>query len=132
MKEYTFLTEEQIVALNLRAVRKDGGIHGVLNRSLLSSAAAMPKVTFDGKYLHESVAVMAVAYLFHICQAHAFCDGNKRTAVLAAAVFLDLNGYDIEVDDDEFEELVLNIASHKIDKDQVTAFFKKHIREKKK
>ena len=126
-KEYIFLRDEQIIALNLRAIRKDGGIHGVLNRSLLLSATAMPRVTFDGQYLHESAAAMAGAYLFHFCQAHAFCDGNKRTAVLAAVVFLDLNGYDIEVNDDEFEELVLGVASHTIDKGHVMKFFEKHV-----
>ncbi|MCK4623959.1 MAG: type II toxin-antitoxin system death-on-curing family toxin [Phycisphaerae bacterium] len=126
-KEYIFLTVEQVIALNLRAIRKDGGVHGVLNRNLLLSATAMPRVTFDGRYLHESVAAMAGAYLFHVCQAHAFCDGNKRTAVLAAVVFLDLNAYGIEVGDDEFEELVLGVAGHAINKDHVMEFFEKHV-----
>lgn len=127
MEEPVFLTEEQVVSLNLRAITKDGGTHGILNRGLLSSAVAMPQASFEGRYLHDSMAAMAGAYLYHICQAHAFHDGNKRTAVLAAVVFLDLNGYDLEVDDDAFEELVVSVATHKAGKDRVTAFIKGHM-----
>ena len=127
MQEYFFLTEQQIIALNLRAIQKDGGTHGVFDGGLLSAATAMPQAGFGGKYFHQSVAAMAGAYLFHVCQAHAFLDGNKRTAVLAAVVFLDLNGYDLEADEDSFEELVLKLASHQIDKQQVIQFIEQHI-----
>ena len=126
MDEPLFLTEEQIIALNRRAVEKDGGVHGILDAGLLSAAAAMPQAGFGGKRLHESVPAMAAAYLFHLCQAHAFADGNKRTAVLAAAVFLDLNGYDLEADDDRFEGVVLQLASHQLGKEQVTQFVEEH------
>jgi death-on-curing protein len=121
-----FLTEEQTIALNRRAIEKDGGAHAVLDRGLLSSAVAMPRASFGGRYLHESIAAMAAAYLFHICQAHAFQDGNKRTAVLAAVVFLDLNGYDLDATEESFEEVVMGIAAHQVGKDKVTAFFEKH------
>ncbi len=127
MEEPVFLTEEQVVSLNLRAITKHGGTHGVLDPGLLSSAVAMPQATFEGRYLHDSIAAMAGAYLYHICQAHAFHDGNKRTAVLAAVVFLDLNGYDLEVDDHTFEELVVSVATRRAGKDRVTAFIEGHM-----
>jgi len=127
MEEPVSLTEEQVVSLNLRAISKDGGTHGVLDPGLLSSAVAMPQARFEGRYLHDSIAAMAAAYLYHICQTHAFHDGNKRTAVLAAVVFLDLNACDLEVDDDPFEELVVSVATRKTGKDRVTAFVEEHM-----
>ena len=127
MEGPVFLSDQQVIALNRRAIEKYGGLHGVLSPELLSSAVAMPKATFGGQYLHESLAAMAAAYLYHICQGRAFHDGNKRTAVYAALVFLDLNGHEMDVGEKPFEQLVLGVASGEITKDEVTAFFGSHV-----
>ena len=60
---------------------------------MLEAAIAQPRTTFDGDYLHGDLFSMAAAYAFHIGEAQAFLDGNKRAALLAAVVFLDLNGF---------------------------------------
>jgi death-on-curing protein len=54
---------------------------------------------------------MAAAYLFHIVKNHAFLDGNKRTALVAALVFLDINGVSLERDDERLYELTMAAAS---------------------
>ena len=53
---------------------------------------ATPRVTFGGQFAHEDIHAMAAAYAFHIAQNQPFVDGNKRTGLLAAIVFLDING----------------------------------------
>jgi len=58
----------------------------------------MPETTFDGEYLHPSVFEMAAAYLFHLARNHPFADGNKRTALMCALVFLGLNGQRLRAD----------------------------------
>ena len=64
---------------------------------LLSSALAMPIVIpLEGKYLHKDLYEQAAACVFHICQNHPFVDGNKRTALATALVFLALNGIGLE------------------------------------
>jgi len=60
---------------------------------LLESAVAMPQASFDGQYLHADWFEMAAAYAFHLAENQPCLDGNKRTALMAALVFLDLNGY---------------------------------------
>lgn len=50
----------------------------------LESAVATPQATFGGEFLHASIPAMAAAYLFHLCQNHAFIDGNKRVGANAA------------------------------------------------
>jgi len=67
---------------------------------------------------------MAAAYLFHLVKNHAFVDGNKRIAALAAAVFLEINGVTITADEDEFEKLVMDAAKGSVSKDQIAEFFK--------
>ena len=67
---------------------------------------------------------MAAAYLFHLVKNHAFHDGNKRIAALAAAVFLQVNGLTVIANEDEFEKLVLDAAQSLDDKERIANFFR--------
>ena len=106
-------------------IRRYGGAYGVRDPGLLSSALAMPSSSFEGKYLHTGVYEQAAAYAFHICQNHPFVDGNKRTALAAALVFLSLNG--IEVDDprEELYSLMIGVASGSRGKGDIAKTFKR-------
>lgn len=66
---------------------------------------------------------MAAAYLFHLCQNHAFVDGNKRVGANAAITFLLLNDWEPSFDSDELIELVLSVASDRIGKQQLIVIF---------
>ena len=65
---------------------------------------------FAGGFLHDDRFAMAAAYLFHIARNHPFLDGNKRTAIVSALTFLDLNGFEIE-DSLRLYELTMAIAA---------------------
>ena len=80
-------------------MRRYGGDFGIRDPGLLSSALAMPESTFNGQFLNTSIIEMAAAYAYHICQNHPFIDGNQRTALATALVFLSINT--IEIDDPE-------------------------------
>jgi death-on-curing protein len=67
---------------------------------------------------------MAAAYLFHLVRNHAFHDGNKRIAALAASVFLEINGINIIAQEDEFEKIVLDAAQGLIGKNEIADFFR--------
>jgi death on curing protein len=64
---------------------------------------------------------IAAAYLFYICRNHPFRDGNKRTAMMAAIVFLRLNGIEPAPDSGRWEKLMLDMAASKIDRQETTA-----------
>ena len=64
---------------------------------------------------------MAAAYLFHITSNHPFVDGNKRTGLLAAIVFLDLNGIGIDHPSDALYELTMAVAESRIEKPAIAA-----------
>jgi len=87
----------------------------------------MPQQQFGGEYLHDGLPAMAAAYLFHLAQNHPFHDGNKRTAVLAALVFLDVNGIETLPDPDELEAVTLGVASSKIIKDGLTSWMRQRV-----
>jgi death-on-curing protein len=66
---------------------------------------------------------MAAAYLFHLCQNHAFIDGNKRVAAESALVFLGINGWRLALGREEFYTLVLTVASGTMGKAELTELF---------
>jgi len=69
---------------------------------------------------------MAAAYLFHIVQNHPFIDGNKRTGAAAAIIFLDMNGVEIEADEEGLVDLTLRVATGQAGKPDIAEFFRSH------
>jgi death-on-curing protein len=121
-----FLTVQDVLQIQEDQLRLYGGAQGLRDLGMLQSAVAQPEATFGGNYLHRDIFHMAAAYLFHLCGNHPFVDGNKRTAAAACLVFLDLNGYDLTASENDFEQLVWDVANGKLDKDQIRTFIQKH------
>jgi death-on-curing protein len=90
-----FLSVGEVVLIHDDQVRRYGGGSGLRDVSLLESAVAQPAATFEGRDLHLDLIDKAAAYAFHLCRDHPFVDGNKRVALAAALVFLELNGVTI-------------------------------------
>jgi death-on-curing protein len=86
----------------------------------LESAVAAPQATFGGKAIYASLSEIAAAYLYYLCKNHPFLDGNKRTALGACLVFLRLNGVETKPDGPEWEQLVLDVAASRIDREETT------------
>jgi death-on-curing protein len=114
--------------LHQKQIEDFGGDPGVRDLGLLQSAIAMPAGGFGGEFLHEFPHGMAAAYLFHIAANHPFVDGNKRTALDAALIFLEMNGARLVVDQTAVGDLVIDIAAGRRGKEDATSFFKKHVR----
>jgi len=66
---------------------------------------------------------MAAAYLFHLCQNHAFIDGNKRVGANAAITFLLMNNWTPTFNEEELVEMVLSVASGKLTKPALIQIF---------
>jgi death-on-curing protein len=106
-----FLTLDEVLALHSGSIARFGGDPGIKDIGLLESALAMPQASFDGVDLHETLSEKAAAYLFHVVKNHAFVDGNKRTGLAVALVFLELNGFRWEASDSDLIALTLSVAS---------------------
>ena len=119
-----FLTLEEILAFHAMQMARYGGAEGIRDQGLLESAIAQPQASFDGKLLHENLFLMAAAYAFHIAQNQPFIDGNKRTGLLAALVFLDLNGTPVDTPSQRLEQAMLAIAEGKMDKGGLASLFR--------
>jgi death on curing protein len=115
-----FLTLDEALEMHQKQIDLYGGSHGLRDAAGLESALAMPQATFDGKWLHPSIPAMGAAYLFHLCQNHAFIDGNKRIAAHAADVFLLMNDLTLEFSEKELVDVVLAVASGVLGKQELT------------
>ena len=84
--------------IHAEAIRQFGGLRGIRDENLLASAVLAPQSSFGGKSPYADIVEIAAAYLFYICKNHPFLDGNKRTAMMAAIVFLRFNGIEPKAD----------------------------------
>jgi death-on-curing protein len=88
--------------------------------ALLESAVAAPQASFGGESVYTDMIEMAAAYLFFLCRNHPFVDGNKRTALGACIIFLRLNGIEPQPDGQSWEDLTLEVAASRLDRDHTT------------
>lgn len=116
MREPEFLTLAEVLDVHADQIQRYGGQPGLRDMGLLQSALAQPEASFGGEWLHKDLHEMAAAYAYHICQNHCFIDGNKRTALACALVFLELNGIAVSDPAGRLKDAALGIASGKLDK----------------
>lgn len=114
------LSVEIVREIHASALAGFGGADGLREPSLLESAVAAPQVTIGGFSPFADLAEVAAAYLFYLFRNHPFLDGNKRTALGAALVFLRLNGVKPKPDSVKWEQLTFAIADSKIDREEAT------------
>jgi death-on-curing protein len=131
VEDITFLSVDDVLLLHTDTIDIDGGSHGVRDHGLLDAAVAMPRQQFGGAYLHQDLAAMAAAYMFHIAQNHPFIDGNKRAAVLSALAFLTVNEIEELPDPKDLESVTLQVADGELDKDALTKWIRKNVGKKK-
>lgn len=108
-----YLTPEQVLFIHARLIVETGGEHGMRDLGLLQSAVSRPQAVFDGNDLYADVHSKAAALLESLVNNHPFVDGNKRTGIAAAALFLQANGYPLTASNQDIESFVLSIASGK-------------------
>ena len=118
------LTVEIVKDIHTAVIDEFGGLRGVRDEALLSSAVAAPQATLAGRSPFADLIEVAAAYLHYLCRNHAFNDGNKRVALASSVVFLRLNGMEPAADSPEWEALVLDVAASRLDREAATARFR--------
>ena len=109
MTEY--LSPQQILFIHYRLIEMTGGTHGIRDVGALQSAAARPQVTFDGEELYPDLFTKAGALFESLAKNPPFIDGNKRTAVSSAALFLIKNGFSLETTQDDLYSFAISMAT---------------------
>ena len=122
-----FLDQASVLRIHDRQLQKFGGTSGVRDMCLLESALAQPQATFGGELLHSTIAQQAAAYLYHLAMNHPFLDGNKRTAFAVMDAFLRLNGYRLNLSDDQAYQLVLDVVQKTMSKEDLGNYLERWV-----
>lgn len=130
MTEPVWLSAETVIFINERVVTRTGEPFLLRDLGLLESALAKPQNEFYYRDV-EDVASLATTLLFGIARNHPFTQGNKRTGFLSAVDFLEINGYMIEMGDDELllGRLVVEVLEQKLDEERFADIFRSMTRD---
>lgn len=121
-----FLSPEQVLFLHSRLIDETGGGHGLRDLGMLVSAVARPQATFDGADLYADLFSKAAALMDSLIRNHPFVDGNKRTGIAAASLFLLANGFRLNVENDEMARFTLLCAQSLVKLEEIGEWLKKH------
>lgn len=130
MKKIVFITTEQVLAFHESQLVEHGGASGVRDFSVLDSALDKPRnlAAYDGS---ADIFDMAAAYAFGLARNHPFLDGNKRTALMTAAVFLELNGASFMASEVEVAATFWALADSKISQPKLAKFLRDNSKRKR-
>lgn len=120
------LSLEQVLLMHKQLIEESGGSDEVRDIGLLKSAINNPFQTFGGVELYPSIQEKAARLCFGVVKNHALVDGNKRLGTHVMLVFLWLNGYTLEYQDEEMINIILDLASGKITADQLMSWIIDH------
>jgi len=126
MKAPRWVPRLVVDAAHLDQLREHGGLPGVRDENGLEAALARAQQ----KWHYETdadLATLAAAYAFGLAKAHAFNDGNKRTAFLTAVIFLGLNGKDLDATESEVVQAMTALAAGSLSEPDMAAWIRERL-----
>jgi death-on-curing protein len=125
-EEPRWITEEILFVIHAQQVERYGGSHGVLDENVVLGALHRP----INRWAYEEsadFADLAASYLVAFVGSQGFNDGNKRTGLACALVFLGLNSVSLEADAEDLYDVTLRVATRKIADNDVAIWFRQRI-----
>lgn len=129
MDEPLWIDPETLHLLHAQQLERFGGSPGVLDAGVVESALNRPVNRWHYGGPEVDLADLAAAYLYGFAQSQGFVDGNKRTALAAALVFLAVNGKRLHVPGEDLYRLTMSVADERIriSEEAVAAWFRERL-----
>jgi death-on-curing protein len=126
-REPRWLSREMVGAIHAGLIGEHGGSYGVRDDGLIESALVRPPVP---RAYEEGVdlAELAAAYGYGLAKNHGYIDGNKRMALTALGVFLDLNGQELDAPEPEAVGVMEDVAAGALSEPQLATWIRAHLR----
>jgi len=124
VKAPAWLSASLVRALHAELLAEYGGLDARCNEALLESALARPQQRHTYGDPPPTLIELAAAYGFGLARNHSFSDGNKRIALAAMDVFLQLNGYEIDAPEVEAVAVIQDLAASRFDEAALAAWLK--------
>lgn len=121
-----YLSEAEVIAINEEMVAQFGGLHGVKDLHMLSLAVGRPQMSVGFQDAYKTIFDKAAAMFHSIINNHPFLDGNKRTSLFSAILFLDRNGWNVEFKRKEAVKFTRKAHNEDYTVDQISQWLKDH------
>jgi death-on-curing protein len=121
---WRWLSRRIITSVHVKQIQRHGGGHGIRDEGLLDSALARPQNL--AAYEEPTIFELGASYAFGIARNHPFVDGNKRTAFVAAALFLRLNGQILGADQAETAVVFLRLAAGELSEAELAEWLRRN------
>jgi len=126
-KNVVWVRDDVVLAVHLRQLAEHGGGEGIRDEGLLQSALARPQNLLAYSAPPPDLASLAAAYAYGIARNHPFVDGNKRTALIVARLFLLLNGMDLVATQEEKYSIFLALAAGELLEEELANWMRVHL-----
>ncbi|WP_422404649.1 type II toxin-antitoxin system death-on-curing family toxin [Mammaliicoccus sp. JADD-157] len=125
-----YLTEKEIITFNIYVIQKYSlkETIGVVDATALNMLVNAPKQYVFGIEQYPTLALKASNLFRNLVKKDVFYNGNKRTAFMCLNIFLNLNGYELEVNTKEAIDFTVMIATHDLQEDDIEQWILKHIK----
>jgi len=121
-----YLIAEQVLFIHSRLIDETGGAHAIRDTGMLLSAVERPKSGFGDRELYPDIFPKSAALMESLIRNHPFIDGNKRTAITASAIFLQINGHNLNASQEELERFTMKMAVRKVSLEDAAKWFREH------
>lgn len=121
-----YLTPAQVIFIHDKMVARFGGSHGIRDLGLIESAVYRAQAAYSGEEFYKTIFEKAAALLQSLLKNHPFVDGNKRTALTSAGVFLKLNGYRLKNAKKEEVEFAVRVDNQNLDLAEIALWLESH------
>lgn len=121
-----YLTAQQIMFIHSRLIKETGGSQGMHDLSALESAVGRPQSSFANQDLYPNLFTKAAALLDSLIRNHPFVDGNKRTGMTAAALFLRRNGYQLKASQNDLVRTAMRAAQSQLTIEEIAVWLKEN------
>lgn len=122
-----YLTPQQILVVHDQVIKRFGGSFGVRDVGLLESACGRPQASFDGQDLYKTIFEKSAALIHSLLKNHPFVDGNKRTSLSSAGIFLRMNGYKLINSHEKEVKFTMNIENESLSFEEIAIWLKKNV-----
>ncbi|MCF6159610.1 MAG: type II toxin-antitoxin system death-on-curing family toxin [wastewater metagenome] len=121
-----YIPPGQVLFIHYRIIEETGGSHGIRDLTLLQSSLARPMATFDKNDLYPDIFSKVATLMHSIIKSHPFVDGNKRTAITTASIFLLRNGDYLRASNKELEKFTFKVTAKNIELHEIAKWFKRY------
>jgi len=127
MKKIIWVLDEVVLSVHDEQLAQHGGLSGVRDHGAVESALARPRNLVAYEACND-LARLTAAYAYGIARNHGFADGNKRTALVTADLFLMLNGYELVSSPAENVLTILGVADGTLSEEELTLWIRENIK----